>query len=59
MSQWKRKENIVTYVPSKTNTWKLKENKVMQKEVLKCLDDVIRKDKKVPLVGDFNCKSVN
>ena len=46
-------------MPSKTNRWKLEEYNVMQKEVLKCLDDVIRKDKKVPLVGDFNCKSVN
>ena len=31
----------------------------MQKEVLKCLDDMIRKDKKVLLVGDYNCKGVN
>ena len=31
----------------------------MQQEVLKCLDDMIRKDKKVLLVGDFNCKGVN
>ena len=32
--------------------------KVIQKEVLKCLDDMIRKDKKRLLVGDFNCKGV-
>ena len=52
-----RRKIIVTYVPPKTNMWKVEEHKVMQ-EVLKCLDD-IRKDKKVLLVGDFNCKGVN
>ena len=31
----------------------------MQKEVLKCLGDMMRKDRKVLLVGDFNCKGVN
>ena len=49
---------IVTYVPPRTNMWKLEEYKTMQK-VLKCLDDMIRKDRKVLLVGDFNCKGVN
>ena len=38
--------------------WELEENKVTQK-VLKCLDDMMRKDKKVLLVGNFNCKGVN
>ena len=50
---------IVTYVPPRTNTWKLKEYKTMQREVLKCLSDVMRKDRKVLLMGDFNCKGVN
>ena len=49
---------IVTYVPPKTNTWKLEEYKAMQ-EVLKCLGNMMRKDIKVLLVGDFNCKGVN
>ena len=31
----------------------------MHKEVLKCLDDMVRMDRKVLLVGDFNCKGVN
>ena len=46
-------------MPPKTNTWKLEEYKAMQKDVLKCLDDMMRKDRKVLLVGDFNCKGVN
>ena len=42
-----RRKIVATYEPPKTNTWKIEEHKVMQKEVLKCQDDVIRKDKKV------------
>ena len=30
----------------------------MQKEVLECLDSMIRKDNKILLMGDFNCKNV-
>ena len=54
-----RRKVIVTYVPPKTNTGKLEEYKAMQKVVLKCLGDVMRKDRKVLLAGDFNCKGVN
>ena len=50
---------ILTFVPPKTNTWRLEKHKEMQKEVLKCIDNIIRKDKKAMLVGDFNCKGVN
>ena len=52
-----RRKIVVTYVPPKTNMWKLEEYKAMQ--VLKCLGDMMRKDRKVLLVGDFNCKGVN
>ncbi|MPC76647.1 hypothetical protein E2C01_071066 [Portunus trituberculatus] len=31
----------------------------MQKEVLNCLDNMLRKDRRVLLVGDLNCKHVN
>ena len=54
-----RRKIISIYAPSRTIIWKLKEHKVIQKEVLKCLDNMIRKDKKVQLVGGFNCKDVN
>lgn len=33
--------------------------KEMQKVVLKCLNNMIRKDRKIQLVGDFNCKNVS
>ena len=49
---------IVTYVPPKTNTWRLEEHKEMQREVLKCLDSMVGKNSKILLVGDFNCKNV-
>ena len=52
----KRRRIILTYVPPKTNAWKLEEHKEMQKEVLECLDSMIRKDNKILLIGDFNCK---
>ena len=54
----KRRRIILTYIPPKTNTWKLEEHKEMQKEVLECLDNTIRKDNKILLMGDFNCKNV-
>ena len=54
-----RRKTVETYVPSKTNTWKLEEHKAMQKEMLKCLGDMMRKDRMALLVGDFNCKEVN
>ena len=54
-----RRKIVVTYVPQKTNTWKLEEYEAMQKEVMKCLGDMMRKDRKILLVGDFNCKGVN
>uniref|UniRef100_A0A0P4W1E0 Endonuclease/exonuclease/phosphatase domain-containing protein n=1 Tax=Scylla olivacea TaxID=85551 RepID=A0A0P4W1E0_SCYOL len=41
------------------HTWRLEDHKEMQKEVLKCLDNMIRKDSKILLVGDFNCKNVS
>ena len=51
-----RRKIIVTYVPPRTNTWKLEEYKTMQKEVLKYLGDMIREDRKVLLVGDLTAK---
>ena len=53
-----RRRIILTYVPPRTNAWKMEEHKEMQRGVLKCLDSMIRKDGKVLLVGDFNCKNV-
>ena len=56
---WGKKRRIIlTYVPPKTNAWKLEEHKEMQKEVLECMDSMIRKDNKILLMGDFNCKNV-
>ena len=54
-----RRKIIVTCVPPRTKTWKLEEYKTKQKVALKCLGDMMRKDRKVLLVGDFNCKGVN
>ena len=39
--------------------WKLEEYKAMQKEMLKCLGNMMRTDRKVLLVGDFNTKGMN
>ncbi|MPC57959.1 hypothetical protein E2C01_051951 [Portunus trituberculatus] len=33
--------------------------KEMQREVLNCLDNMLRKYRRVLLVGDLNCKHVN
>ena len=38
-----RRKIIVTYMPPRTNTWKLEEYKAMQREVLKWLADMMRK----------------
>ena len=54
-----KRKIILTYVPPKTNTWKLEEHKEMQKEVLRCIEKMLERDKKVLIVGDFNCKSSN
>ena len=54
-----KRKIILTYVPPKTNTWKLEEHKEMQKEVLRCIEKMLERDKKVLIVGDFNCKSMN
>ena len=54
-----RRKIIVTYIPPKTNAWKLEEYKEMQYDVWRCLDDMIRQSRKVLLVGDFNCKDIN
>lgn len=55
----KRRKIIVTFVPPKSNTWKLQVCKEMQGEVLKCLDNMLRIDRKVLLLGDLNCKHVD
>ena len=54
-----RRKIIVTYVPPKTNTWGLAEHQEMQREVLTSLGKMLRKDKKILLLGDFNCKNIN
>ena len=54
-----RRRIIVTYVPPKTNAWDRNQHQTMQTEVRQCLDDMIRKNKKVLLMGDFNCREVN
>ena len=54
-----RRKIIVTYVPPKTNVWKMEEHREMHKEVLKCLEGLIRKGNKILLMGDFNCRDVN
>ena len=56
---WEKRKIIVTYVPPKTNAWELEKYKEMQYEVWRCLDDMIRKSRRVLLVGDFNCKDIN
>ena len=58
-SKGERRRVILTYVPPKTNAWRQEEHRRMQEEVWQCLDDMIRRNKKVLLVGDFNCKGVN
>ena len=50
---------ILTCVPPRTNTWGLDKHKEMQKEVLISLDNMLRKDNKILLLGDFNCKNIN
>ena len=54
-----RRRIILTYVPPRTNTWGLDKHKEMQKEVLTSLDTMLSKDKKILLLGDFNCKNIN
>ena len=54
-----RRKIIVTYIPPKTNTWGLAEHQEMQREVLTSLGNMLRKDKKILLLGDFNCKNIN
>ncbi|MPC63691.1 hypothetical protein E2C01_057793 [Portunus trituberculatus] len=39
-------------MPPKTNTWGTEEHKDMQREVIKCLDNRIRRDGRILLVGD-------
>ena len=48
---------VVMYVTPKTR--KLKEYKIMQKEVLKSLDDMTGREKKVLLAANFNGKGIN
>ena len=56
----KKLKIIVTYyVPPKSNTWGTEEHKDMQREVIKCLDNMIRREGRILLVGDFNCNKVN
>ena len=50
---------IVAYVPPKTNTWRAEQHSEMQKGTIKCLEDMLRRDNKVLLVGDFNCKGID
>ncbi len=54
-----RRKIIVTYIPPKTNTWGLAEHQEMQREVLTSLGNMLRRDKKILLLGDFNCKNIN
>ncbi|MPC41201.1 hypothetical protein E2C01_034788 [Portunus trituberculatus] len=39
-----------------TNTWRTEEHKEMQGEVIKCLDNMIRRDGKILLVGHYTCQ---
>ena len=57
--EMKKRKIIVTYVPPKTNAWKVEEHREMQKEVIKCLDNMLRGEERILLVGDFNCRNVN
>ncbi|MPC58434.1 hypothetical protein E2C01_052439 [Portunus trituberculatus] len=41
------------------HTLETEERKDMQREVIKCLDNMIRRNRRILLVGDFNCKKVN
>ena len=59
-TKWRERRRILlTYVPPRTNTWGLDKHKEMQKEVLTSLDNILRKDKKILLLGDFNCKNID
>ena len=58
-SKREKRKIITTYVPPKTNAWRIEEHREMQKEVLSCMNKMLERDQKVLIVGDFNCKSVN
>ena len=55
----KNRKIIVAYVPPKMSTWETDMYKHMQNEVLKSINDMLKKGKRVLLVGDFNRKEIN
>ena len=59
MREGEMRRIILTYVPPRTNAWGCEEYKGMKRELIRCLDDMIRKDSTVLLLGDFNSKEVN
>ena len=50
---------IVAYMPPKSNTWGADEYKRMQSELIKNIDDMLKRSNKVLLVGDFNSKEID
>jgi len=50
---------IVTYVPPKTSAWRVTEYKEMLKDTIGSLEEMMRSNKKVILMGDFNCGEVD
>lgn len=54
-----RRKIIVTYVPPKTNAWQLQEHKEMYRQVIENLDHMLQDERRILLVGDFNCKGVD
>ena len=54
-----RRRFVFTYEPPNNNTWKFEVQKECQSEVLKCLDNMLRTDRRVLLVEDLNIKNVN
>ena len=54
-----RRKIIVTYIPPKTNAWEINDYRGMQQELRKSMEDMIGKNNKVLLVGDFNCKEID
>ena len=50
---------IVIYVPPKTGSWTRQEYDTLIEDVIQNLSTILKKSKRVILVGDFNCKEIN
>ena len=50
---------VVSYVPPKAKTWTKEEHEEIIEDTLESLEKIIKRSKRVTLVGDFNCSEVN